>query len=714
MKCADRPFWMDDDPDNAGFSSAGVAIALLITLSLLFTAAQVYRVQSASADAQEVADAAALAADNVIAEYYLVARVCDAVVLSLTLTGIVTLGMGVAALCTPLSAQVGMAFVNLGKKVLKARDRFAAKVASGLGKLQKVLPFLAAAAAYRVASANSDGLGSGYVGFAMVLPFEGEDVSAGASGAADSLLDAVDGAADALVQAGEEAEKAAKKAKEAKERAYEADCGASPGYCMYERAASLAGLGGEENPYFSSADTWGFSVALERAKSYYPRRYALEAPQGDGFEEQVNSALRKRFYAYAVEVVNAGYVHEGDGSFDAEFPLVPKNTAELRSTRLFSEVAFPVSVNEQGAFEMHAWEGCPRAAGAAAVASLAEGEAGSYAVCPVCGFTASSLGNVAAASSSIDNGFEYHYRVVAEQAEAYEEARRGFEPKSQKVHRIAGSLFETTTATLRQMASQRISVSPPGRFGVVAVVAAAGACPADRGFVSGFAGGDGMLGARVAISAATLASDSPEQGRTAISSALDGLRERGDIPFAGVLDGVMDVWSSALFAYADGQGRVGEAIDELDSRLSFDSESRLGLWSSKEFSRLMESLGLQPVEIDAPKPVLVNSGHVLNADGSAFSARLLSVKKAASSLTGGTLLEGVIGWVEDQAIDAIAGLDDEFTIAEIEIAGEGSPSIPLTITLPDSARDEAKGLVRAAAEWLRGIAASITGIRQWR
>ena len=711
---ANRPFWMDACPQNQGFSTVGVAIALLVTLSLVFTGAQVYRIQSAAADVQEVADAAALAADNVVAEYYLVARVCDAVVLSLALTGVVVLGMGVAALCTPLSAKVGTTLIKIGKKVLKARDRFAEKAARGLEKLQKAMPFLVAAAAYRVTASNTGGMGLHYLGIALALPLEGEEVSSGAAGSADTLIDAVDGAADTLMQAGDDAERAATKAKTAKERAFEADCGASPKYCMYERAGALSSMSGAANPYFSSVDTWGFSVALERAKSYYPRRLAAERPQGDSLDERANSALRKRFYAYAVEAVSAGYVHEDEDSFDAKFPLLPKNTAELRSTRLFSDVEYPVSINGSGKFEMHAWEGCPRAAGAVAVGSLAEREAGAYAVCPVCQFTASSLGSVAAASSNIENGFEYHYRIVAEQARAYQKARESYNPKARKVRRIAGSLFETALSTLRQMSSQRIHVSPPGRFGVVAIVASTEQRPSDYGFVSSFVDDSSMLGTCMAISGATLASDTPEQGRTAIASALDGLRERKGVPLAGVLDGVMDVWSAMLFAYADGQQRIGEGIDELDSRLSFDSESRLGLWSSKDFARLMESLGLQPVELDAPKPVLVNTAHVLDADGSAFSTRLLSVKRVAAKLSGGNLLEGAIGVAEDQALQAVDDLDTEVTIAEIEIAGEGFPPIPLTITLPDSVREDARGLIASVADWLKGIAGNITGVRQWR
>ena len=94
-----RPFGLFRDED--GFTTVGVALALLVTLALVFTSAQVYRVSSASADVQDVADAAALAAENEVAEFMIAVRVCDAVVLSLSLTGAAPAGLGVAALCTP-------------------------------------------------------------------------------------------------------------------------------------------------------------------------------------------------------------------------------------------------------------------------------------------------------------------------------------------------------------------------------------------------------------------------------------------------------------------------------------------------------------------------------------------------------------------------------------------------------------------------------------
>ena len=92
--------------DEEGFTTTSMVLSLLVTLALLFTSAQVYRIQTASAEVQDVADAAALAAENQVAEFMLVARFCDAVVLSLSLTGITVTGLGIAALCTPVTASI--------------------------------------------------------------------------------------------------------------------------------------------------------------------------------------------------------------------------------------------------------------------------------------------------------------------------------------------------------------------------------------------------------------------------------------------------------------------------------------------------------------------------------------------------------------------------------------------------------------------------------
>ena len=73
--------------DEEGSTTAGMAVALLVTLSLLFSAAQVYRIHAAGAEVQEVADAAACAALNPVAEFMVAVRVADAAQAVLALNG---------------------------------------------------------------------------------------------------------------------------------------------------------------------------------------------------------------------------------------------------------------------------------------------------------------------------------------------------------------------------------------------------------------------------------------------------------------------------------------------------------------------------------------------------------------------------------------------------------------------------------------------------
>ena len=115
--------------DEEGMTTVGVVLSLLVTLALVFSAGQAYRVGSASSEVQNVADAAALAAQNEVGEFMIVVRVCDAAVLSLSLTSLVATGLGVAALCTPATASASETLLKAGRDVAYARDRFAEKAA---------------------------------------------------------------------------------------------------------------------------------------------------------------------------------------------------------------------------------------------------------------------------------------------------------------------------------------------------------------------------------------------------------------------------------------------------------------------------------------------------------------------------------------------------------------------------------------------------------
>ena len=63
----------DSLAEEQGFSTVGVALALLLSFALIFSAARVYEIESVSGDIQNVADSAALAAENVVGEYCVIA-----------------------------------------------------------------------------------------------------------------------------------------------------------------------------------------------------------------------------------------------------------------------------------------------------------------------------------------------------------------------------------------------------------------------------------------------------------------------------------------------------------------------------------------------------------------------------------------------------------------------------------------------------------------
>ena len=134
---------------------------------------------------------------------------------------------------------------------------------------------------------------------------------------------------------------------------------------------------------------------------------------------------------------------------------------------------------------------------------MAQLDAGEFAECEVCHLTSEAMGSVAAASSSIENGFEYHYRKVAEAAERYLEARAQAQPHLDEAREMAQGLLDVLSEWMRKAASCRIEAYPPGRFGAVAaVVADYSGVASGLPFVASAGAGSGA-----AISAAVLVDD---------------------------------------------------------------------------------------------------------------------------------------------------------------------------------------------------------------
>lgn len=674
-------FWAEE-----GFSTVGMVLALLISISLIFTAARVYEINSCSSRVQEVADAAALAAENTVGEFYLVAGICDAVLLSLSLTTAGCLGLSVVCACVPPASGFSKTFLEMAQKTKKARDSFSESANESLERLAQALPFIAAVKAQEVYSANSSlSDGAHYQGIVVLSPWEMEKGDSLSFHDSDESLSEVEQSRDSLENVAAQAEEAAK----------------------------LAGMAGSDNPFFSSVDTWSFGASLERAKTYYRLRYQTEAPNGQSVDELSNSALRKRFYAYAQETVGRGYVHEMESSFDAFFPRLPKNTDEMRSTILYTEAVYPKTIDAQGLSVLHAWSGCPGLAqGSNGVGSIQEMDAaGSYAPCPYCKFVPSSMGKVAAASSSIQNGFEYHYNEVAKAADEYQKAREELDPLNQQAKDMAGGLLDSVGKAFVEACSQRIDITPPGHYGVISLVSDTGT--AQTRFPSSLvsSGGVGGLGARVALSSATLVKESSDEGKNVVTSFLDGLSGEGSAA-VGAAKIALRMWSGFLGVYTQGHDALLETVESVLNGIPLMGASGLGSWASGALKDTVEGFGFAPVDLAARKAVLVNSQHVLKADDSAFSARLLSAKEAALMSQGNGGIDGALSCVQSAAMDAIAGLGGEFTIATI-VLFDGVVEIPVTVALPQAIAEGLTQAMQHGVDSLRRIALSVTGARQW-
>lgn len=716
--------------DEHGFSTLTVVVSLLISLSLIFSTAQVYRISSASADVQNVSDSSALAAQNEVAEFMLLVKVNDATILSLGLCGIITTGLGLVALCTPVTAVASEALLNAAQKILEARDNFANDAAKSLNTIQKSLPFLSSVKAYQIAALNNGGsFSANYMSIALLMPGEGIEINPGNIDAAKNTLNDINSRANDIRDAAQKAEDAAKAANEAKLKAFIADCGGNPNYCMYERAKNKAFMTGSNNPLYNNVDNWTFSVPLNRSKAYYPTRLNIEKPAGSSINEQANSNLRKVFYSYASNQMSSAYVYEYEDDFDAYFPHLPKNTDEMRQTTIYTDPCFPVSSNADGLC-MHAYSGCPGCGSVSYYGSISNMESGGYKQCEYCKFSASSMGKVASASTAINNGYEYHYSIVENAAREYKAAKDAIKPLNAKVKGFAENFLNILKNLIKDIANKRIYAKPPGSYGAICMTVNTSSAPASNGFESSFVKTNATLGVRAAVSGVTMIEEESAEGKDVLNSFTNGIKDK--MPgIAGPLGIVLNAWSKILQGYNKGQDALIDSIETSLNQLPLVSASGLGTWAAKKMKTIMETCGLEPVNLKALKPVLINSFYVANEENKenpntsagymskSFAIKYLTIKDKAATYNelSNQVLSGVSNG--NELLKAI-NLEEAFNsngsieLAVIKPLGDLGPSIPIVIKLPKSTTNTLNNIVSQIAGALQSILGSAWGGKIWR
>ena len=663
--------------EDGAYTTLSSAVVILVVLTLLFSSTAAIWSMSRAGDTQAAADSGALAGANVVASYHTAATVVDASILSLGLAGFATIGTGLVAILIPGAELAAGDMVDTGIEIIKTRNKFAKSASKGLQKIETALPYLVAARATQAVSAQ-DTEGATYTGTALAVPRTSESDFVALEGSEIST-DVIKDTSKDLERAVDELQKASEETAKAKERAWLADCGgsdpASVGSCscMWERARSLAKLSDIENPHYASSVTWEPQVALDRAKAYYRLRLANEAPQGSSVETKAESAARKAFYTYASAEVNRAYITEDGDRATSYIPLLPRNTDEVRATELYTDAAWPTSTND-GKTYLHYGTSCPNykkgtPGGLASVAAY-DGQDR----CNRCHFGVSSLGAVAAPSTSIENGFEYHFDRFKDALEKYVECRnkelelmRQTEDEADR----AGNAFDEA---IKALSGERPRIAPPGRNGVVAL-AVSGAISSPDELNSSF-NTTVRLGDRGAISAAVLAPDDATAQNNVLSRFFSTLEERSG-GVVGVLDGVMDVWGRLLVGYGDIQGSADELMDEMIDDLGGGSGAlgSIASWLGDTVSASVAALGLEPCDLRLRKPVLTDTANVIKSPGSDITGLSNAQDKLRSIPLGVTDPKALCEALEYQVERTISGT--VFTLAEIPLPGGGS--IPLTV-----------------------------------
>lgn len=692
--------------DDSGLTSLAVVLAAVVSLLLVLTGCRVLWVSGTSAEVQYVADAAALAGENVVASYLTVARVVDAVALSLGLIMVFLYLVATVVACIPYVNSLAEPLFQAARRVSDARVRFARSAERGLEGLETALPVLIQSEAQSVVAANSRTSGASYVGVVVPFPLSGEGAHIEEAPVDSDGFEETARRAAEVTDANTEAHERMRSSLEA---AFRADSMDGPS-CLASRAARLAGMSGADNPRFTTSSGWSFAVPLARARTYYARRLASEkVAAGAPLEERIRSVARVAFYRTASSVLETAHApRTGDLSAGLSIPELPHDVATMKRTRAYTERVYPIHAGT-----LHVFSDCPGAVGApSGMGSCSDVDTGRSARCATCDWGIERIGSVPSASTNTTSGFEHYWRTIAREARSYREAAEKVAGTAGRARQLAEGATDGFSAAFDALGAKRFDPHPPGMHGCVAVVCDPSGRPVPDG-----PGGPSTLPPRIAVSAAAPASQTPEYGDTVISEAMSALVERasGPRPSAGLgwlMEGLADVWGDSLLVYLRGTEALSGAIDGMVAAVPGMQEAGVSEWATGFVDDVLEACGLQPAAVDVVRPLTVNSNHVLATDPAIGSA-ISGLQRNWSALSGGAPSAGtemqhalsVFAHALEQA--GVDALEAEYVVASVDVAG--ILEVPVTVSLPEAVVRRGKDALDDARGGFEGLFAGMSG-----
>lgn len=289
---------------------------------------------------------------------------------------------------------------------------------------------------------------------------------------------------------------------------------------------------------------------------------------------------------------------------------------------------------------------------------------------------ATDMGKVAAASTSIDNGFEHHWRRLVRASRGYEAAKERLAEEEGKIRDLAEQGSDAFQRALDMLAVPRPQLCPPGAWGCVAVVGRGGTTTSPASLARAFAD-SAELPAGAAVSAAALAPDESAAGNDVLTRLFEALSEDMGGGGAGVLGSVGRLWGSLLQGYGSAADGLSSAVDGLLSGLEGIPGGSAAAWLRNKISQIVRVAGFEPADLRLRKPVLTNSQNVFDKAGAGDVATVRELVERLPSSGSPADLARALG---QQVANELG--DGRFTVAELPIPGT-DVTIPLTLDVGD-------------------------------
>lgn len=646
-----------------GYTTISVAVALLLSLSLIFSLSSIHYMSTHAADVQEVADACALAGSNCVAAFSTIVQVLDACVLSLGLCGMIVLAVGIVVSAIPFMRAFAPPIISAAHHIFQARATFAKSAYTGVAKLEKALPYIIAYNSASCAYANNT-QHSPYVGMAIAYPFSSKSDFSALTKEIDDASMAED--AKKLEETTGEQEEAQKKADEAKRRAWEADCVDEPS-CMRSRVSKLSLLSDANNPSYTF-EAWKFEYARTRALRYYQARASQELPHSKTPDEYVRSCARKKFYMYAHAQLLKSHCKE-DNPVDIALPMLPHNRKTLRATTLYSQKMWPCC-SEKGKLVVYCDASkCPKSP--STFVSLEDIEQERATPAAQYGMSLKAMGSVASASTHISNGFEHYWKKVVEASAEYQIQIKKIEELERAKETSARDAHATYEHALQALALGRPSFCPPGAYGCIAFVTRPSQLRTPD-MLGGSFSSSAILPAGIALGAACLAPDEHTDNNDVLVRMADAINSQQFPLTATLIGNICSLWSKLLSAYGAAYANLSTIADDIFAGITNLGGSRVAGWLKSKISETIGGFGFEPVDLRVRKPVRVNSRYVLARAGKGSLGELRTWITALPQDP--TRLKAQI----KEKIYSMVG--ERFTMADLPILG-GNGSIPLSIDI---------------------------------